>query len=184
MIYPVDTLRLTLRAWKPEDLEPFARMNADPRVMEFFPACLSREESDGLARRIQDAMRSQGFAQLAMELKSTREFMGFVGLSVPNFNAYFTPSVEIGWRIAAEYWNKGYATEGARAVLKQAFNILGLQEIVSFTTLPNLRSVRVMEKIGMHRDGEFDHPGLPEDHPFRRHVVYRLTRADWAAASR
>ena len=162
----VDTPRLILRAWRDSDREPFARMNADPRVMEFFPSCLSRAESDALFDRARMSV-------LAAELRATGEFIGFIGLSVPTFEAHFTPCVEIGWRLAAEHWGRGLATEGARAVLERASG-----EIVSFTTEKNWRSRRVMEKIGLKHDprDDFDHPGLPEGHPLRRHVLYR-TRA-------
>ena len=160
----MDTPRLILRPWRESDREPFARMNADPRVMEYFPACLSRAESDALFDRL---------TQHAVELRATGEFIGFIGLSSPTFEAHFTPCVEIGWRIAAEHWGRGLATEGARAVLAQTEG-----DIVSFTTAANWRSRRVMEKIGLTYDprDDFDHPRLPEGHPLRRHVLYRSAK--------
>jgi RimJ/RimL family protein N-acetyltransferase len=159
----IETPRLILRPWRESDREPFARMNADPRVMEFFPARLSREESDALMDRVRSEL-------LAAELRDTGEFIGWIGLSVPTFEAHFTPCVEIGWRLAAEHWGRGLATEGARAVLARAEG-----EVVSFTTVGNLRSRRVMEKLGLTHDprDDFDHPRLPEGHPLRRHVLYR-----------
>jgi len=160
----LDTPRLILRPWRDSDREPFARMNADPRVMEFFPACLSREESDAIIDRNPGVF--------AAELRETGEFIGFIGLAVPTFEAHFTPCVEIGWRLAAEHWGRGLATEGAREILRQATG-----EIVAFTTERNVRSRRVMEKLGMTHDpaDDFDHPRLPEGHPQRRHVLYRFT---------
>jgi RimJ/RimL family protein N-acetyltransferase len=172
------TQRLMLRSWRQEDREPFARMNADPRVMEFFPAPLSRQESDALVDRAIAHFAERGFGPWAVELRDPGEFIGFIGLSVPRFEAAFTPCIEIGWRLAAEHWGKGLATEGARTVLESAFGQLGLPEIVSFTTEPNLRSRRVMEKLGMTRDPDedFEHPSIAEGHPLRRHVLYRLRR--------
>lgn len=169
----IETARLILRRWKESDREPFARINADPRVMEFFPACLSREESDGLIARAEAHFGTHGFGPYAAELSGSGELVGFVGLMVPDFEAYFTPCVEIGWRLGADCWNRGLATEGAQAVMKLGFGPLGLREIVSFTVPGNLRSRRVMEKLGMVYDGEFDHPKLPDGHPLRRHVLYR-----------
>jgi RimJ/RimL family protein N-acetyltransferase len=172
----LETQRLILRPWCAADREPFARLNADPRVMQFMPGFLTREESDRYADKIAAHFKEHGFGLFAAELRSEECFVGFVGLSVPDFQAPFTPCVEIGWRIAAEHWNQGLATEGARAVLAYAFGALGLKEIVSFTVPANVPSRRVMEKIGMtHRpEDDFDHPRLPEDHPLRRHVLYRI----------
>jgi RimJ/RimL family protein N-acetyltransferase len=153
-------------------------LNADPRVMEHFPAPLSSEESDALVARIEAHFDQRGFGLWAVEVPDVAPFVGFVGLSVPRFEAHFTPCVEIGWRLAAEHWGKGYATEGARAVLAFGFETLALAEIVSFTTTGNVPSRRVMEKIGMTHDpaDDFDHPALPAGHPLRRHVLYRIAR--------
>ena len=172
------TERLILRRPREADREPCARMNADPRVMEFFPATLTREESDALIGRIEAQFEQHGFSWCAAELRETGVFIGFIGLAVPRFEAAFTPCVEIGWRLAAEFWGRGLATEGARAIVRYAFGELGLEEIVSFTTLANVRSRRVMEKLGMTHDAadDFDHPSLPEGHAQRRHVLYRLRR--------
>lgn len=174
----IETPRLLLRQWRDSDLEPFARLNADSRVMEFFPACLSRGESDRMAAAIRDAMGARGWGLYAAELRDTGEFIGYIGLSVPRFEGHFTPCVEIGWRLKFEHWNRGLATEGARAVLQHAFTRLDLREVVSFTTAGNLRSRRVMEKIGMTRDadGDFDHPSIEVGHPLRPHVLYRIRR--------
>jgi ribosomal-protein-alanine N-acetyltransferase len=153
-------------------------MNADPRVMEFFPASLTRVESDAGIDRIRAHFAQHGFGLYAAELRQTAEFIGFVGLAVPNFEAHFMPSVEVGWRLAASHWGQGLATEGARAVVAHAFEGLGLRELVSFTVPANARSRHVMEKIGMTHDerDDFDHPNLPEGHALRRHVLYRLRR--------
>jgi len=174
----VESDRLWLRNWEKRDREPFARLNADARVMEFFPACLSRAESDCMVDRIEEHFREHGFGAWAAELREERLFIGFVGLAVPKFEAHFTPCVEIGWRLAANYWGSGLATEGAQAVVRHAFEVLKLDALVSYTVPANLRSRRVMEKIGMTHSpsDDFDHPNLPEGHPLRRHVLYRLRR--------
>jgi len=171
----IRTERLRLRRWKPEDLAPFAELNRDPVVVEYLAAPLSREESDAFVARIEAHFDLHGFGFFAVEVVEDRAFAGFVGLSIPRFEAHFTPCVEIGWRLAARLQGRGYATEGARGVLTFGFETLGLGEIVSFTVPANVRSRRVMEKLGMtHRAAEdFDHPGLPEGHRLRRHVLYR-----------
>jgi RimJ/RimL family protein N-acetyltransferase len=176
------TERLILRHWRASDREPFAAMNADPRVMEFMPQTLSREESDALVDRIEAHLHQRGFGLCAVELVATGSFIGFIGLSVPNFKAPFMPCVEIGWRLAAHAWGSGFATEGARGMAAYAFNALKLESIVSFTTEQNVRSLRVMEKLGMTCDPaeSFDHPNLPHDHLLRRHVLYRLRAGDYA----
>jgi RimJ/RimL family protein N-acetyltransferase len=168
---------LVLRRWQPGDIEPFASLNADPRVMEFFPATLSRSESEAMILEIEKRIDKLGAGLWAVELKENKEFIGFIGLNVPDYPLPFSPCVEIGWRLAFDYWGKGYAQEGARASLAFGFEQLGLREIVSFTTAGNLRSRRVMERIGMTYDpsGDFDHPRLPERHPLLRHVLYRKT---------
>lgn len=172
----IETQRLRLRGWESRDREPFARINGDPRVMEFFPAPLARAESDTMVEGIEGHFRAHGFGLYALELRQGQEFIGFAGLSVPAFRARFTPCVEIGWRLAAEHWGCGLATEAARAVVGHAFHSLGLDSLVSFTVPANVRSRRVMEKIGMTHDpgDDFDHPSLPEGDPLRRHVLYRL----------
>jgi ribosomal-protein-alanine N-acetyltransferase len=175
------TERLILRRWRETDREPFARMNQDPVVMEFFSARLSPEESNHMMDRIDAQFAERGFSLWAAELRENGEFIGFIGLSVPRFEAAFTPCVEVGWRLAAKHWGKGLATEGAHAAAGFAFDTLGLAELVSFTTVDNLRSRRVMEKLRMTRNplDDFDHPSLPDRHPLRRHVLYRLQRANW-----
>ncbi len=172
------TDRLFLRRWRSSDRAPFARLNGDARVVEFLPGPLSREESDALADRIEAHFEQHGFGLWAVEIPGVTPFAGFIGLSVPRFEAPFTPCIEIGWRLDAEHWNRGYATEGALGVLAFAFRSLRAEEVVSFTVPANIRSRRVMEKIGMTRSesDDFDHPLLGEGHPLRRHVLYRLHR--------
>jgi RimJ/RimL family protein N-acetyltransferase len=160
------------------DREPFAELNAGPRVMEFLPKRLTREESDAMVDRIEEHLRAKGFGLYAAELRSEGRFVGYIGLHIPTFKAHFTPCVEIGWRLASDVWGQGLATEGARAVIRHAFEDLGLSEIVSFTVPANHRSIRVMQKIGMTRDvaEDFEHPTLPVGDPLRRHVLYRLRK--------
>ena len=173
----IETNRLILRRWRSSDVEPFCQLNADPRVMEFFPAMLSRAETEAMISTIEERISQHGFGFWAAELKETKGFIGFIGLNVPGYPLPFSPCVEVGWRLGFDCWGKGYAQEGARAALAFGFQ-LRLKEIVSFTTVNNLRSRRVMEGIGMAYDaqGDFDHPELPEDHPLRRHVLYRKVR--------
>ena len=172
----IETPRVILRHWQDSDREPFARMNADPRVMEFFPSPLSAEQSDALISKIEGHFRRHGFGLCAAELRCDSTFAGFIGLSVPSFHAHFTPCVEIGWRLAWQAWGQGLATETAQAVLEYARTVLRLPEVVSITVPANVRSRRVMEKLGMTHDpvDDFDHPQLPPRHPLRRHVLYRL----------
>ena len=172
------TDRLLLRLWRDPDRFPFRHINADPHVMEFFPEPLTTEASDALFHRARQHFNRHGFGPFAVELIATGTFIGFIGLSVPSFEAHFTPAVEIGWRLAFEYWGMGLATEGARAVVDYGFSRLGLRQIVSFTAPANIRSRRVMEKLGMTHDlaDDFDHPRLPKGHRLRRHVLYRITR--------
>ncbi|MFZ4515298.1 MAG: GNAT family N-acetyltransferase [Acidimicrobiia bacterium] len=175
------TSRLVLRRWRLEDREPFAAMNADPRVMEFMPETLSREKSDALAARVDQMFDVRGYGLWAVELRSTSEFIGWTGLSQPTWNAHFTPAVEVGWRIAAAHWNQGYATEAARVALSDGFARVGLDGVVSFTTYANHRSRRVMEKLGMRHEPreDFAHPALPVDHPLCPHVLYRLRASEF-----
>lgn len=170
------TERLRLRAWRPEDREPFAALNADPVVMEHFVAPLDRGESDAMVDRIEADFAERGWGLWAAERLDTGAFIGFIGLSVPGFEADFTPCVEVGWRLAKEHWGQGLAPEGAREAVRFGFDDLGLEEIVSFTYVGNESSRRVMEKIGMRFDREFDHPRVPEGHRIRRHVLYTLRR--------
>jgi RimJ/RimL family protein N-acetyltransferase len=175
----IETTRLILRHWRDSDREPFAQMNADPRVMEFMPAPLTRKESNALADRIEAHFAKNNFGLYAAELRESQEFIGYIGLAIPTFQAKFTPCVEIGWRIAAEHWGQGLATEGAKAIASHAFRELQIAELVSFTVPANKKSRRVMEKLGMTHNpaDDFDHPNLPAGHPLRRHLLYRLRSA-------
>lgn len=170
------TARLLLRRWVVADRDPFAAMNADPRVMEYLPAVLGPGESDALADRIAHHFDTHGFGLWAVEIPGVTPFAGFVGLAVPAFRAHFTPCVEVGWRLAAGCWGQGYATEAGRAAVDFGFERLSLPEVVSFTVPDNLRSRRVMERLGMAHEpaDDFDHPNAP---PLRqRHVLYRSVR--------
>ena len=170
------TERLVLRRWREADREPFAALNADPVVMEHFVACLTRAESDDLVDRIEDHFDREGWGLWAVDVADTGTFIGYVGLWPATFGAHFTPAVEVGWRLAQEGWGQGYATEAARASLQDGFDRVGLDEVVSMTSVGNSRSRRVMEKLGMTRDAadDFDHPNVPVGHPIRRHVLFRL----------
>lgn len=176
----LETDRLLLRQWKPADRAPFAQLNADPKVMEFFPNVLSREASNAFADRIQTLIEKQGWGLWAVEIKNTQQFIGYVGLHVPTYELPFNPCVEVGWRLAYEFWGKGYAPEAALVALKFGFESLNLAEIVSFTALSNVRSQRVMEKIGMQRASEtFQHPNVSINSTLSEHCLYRLSKNDW-----
>jgi RimJ/RimL family protein N-acetyltransferase len=176
----LETQRLRLRQWRPEDRAPFAALNADAEVMEHFPAPLTRAESDALADRIAQLIERQGWGLWALEERDGGRFLGFTGLAHPGFDAPFGPAVEIGWRLARDAWGRGYATEAARAAAAFAFEALELEEIVAFTAVPNERSRAVMRRLGMRHDpaDDFDHP-LVASPRLRRHVLYRLRAADW-----
>jgi RimJ/RimL family protein N-acetyltransferase len=179
----IETGRLRLRNWQDADLVPFAALNADPRVMEFFPRSLDRAASDALAARERARIDEKGYGLYAAEVRASGDFIGFIGLAEVTFAAAFAPAVEIGWRLSRQSWGSGYATEGARAVIDDAFTRLELESLVSFTAEWNARSRRVMEKIGMVRDaaGDFLYPTLPPDHKLAPHVLYRIDREGWRA---
>jgi RimJ/RimL family protein N-acetyltransferase len=176
----VSTERLRLRQWRPSDYEPFAQVNADPRVMEFFPSTLGPEESNAAADRWQAQIVERGWGLWAVEVISSQQLIGFVGLQAPVAPLPFAPCVEVGWRLAYEHWGKGYATEGARAALRVGFEQLQLAEIVSFTSVNNVRSRAVMERLHMRRaEATFEHPSVPEGSSLREHCLYRLTYEQW-----
>ena len=177
----VETPRLRLRQWRDSDREPCAALNADPLVMEFFPAPQDRAASDAMVDAWREQIETRGWSNWAVEARATGEFLGFIGLSVPKRALPFSPCVEVGWRLARAHWSQGYATEGARAALRVGFERIGLAEIVSFTALLNVRSRAVMERIGM-RDAkqDFEHPAVPEGHRLRPHCLYRITRDEWS----
>ncbi len=170
------TSRLLLRQWRKADFEPFAALNADPEVMQYFPAALTREQSDALAERESSKIAECGWGLWAVEVVDHAQLIGFVGLAEPRFEAHFTPAVEVGWRLAREHWGRGYATEAGGAAAAFGFDEVGLEEIVSLTSVVNERSRRVMEHLGMTHDpaDDFDHPLLPPGHPLRPHVLYRI----------
>lgn len=172
----IETSRLILREWKESDVAPFAQLNQDPLVMEFFPKTLTHAESQSLVEKLIGRFKTDGFSFFAAELKETNTFIGFIGLNKPAFEAPFLPAIEIGWRLASRYWNKGLATEGARASLEFGFKELGLTEIVSFTAEINVKSRRIMEKIHMKQDlnGAFMHPLVSDESPLKKHVLYRI----------
>src|SRR5271165_5968149 len=170
----IETPRLILRPWRESDLPLFAELNADPIAMRFLRSVLTREESDAYVRRAQRHLADHGFCKWAVEAPGVAPFIGAVGLSLVRFNPSFTPAVEVAWRLNRRFWGQGYVTEAARAAIADGFDRVGLKEIVAITTLGNIQSQRVMERLGMTRAIEFDHPSLPEDSPLRRHILYRL----------
>jgi RimJ/RimL family protein N-acetyltransferase len=174
------TQRLILRQWREEDLAPFAALNADPEVMRYFPAPLTPAESDDFARFAQGMIAVHGWGLWAVEVRDGAPFIGFVGLGRPRFEAHFTPAIEVGWRLDRPHWGHGYATEAAAAALTFAFEALQCEEVVSFTSLLNERSISVMQRLGMSHDpaDDFDHPAL-SDGPLRRHALYRMPRERW-----
>jgi len=177
----LQTERLILRTWQQTDIEVMTEINQDPKVCEFLPGIGDQVTTEAFVHRMIQHYHDHGFTLYAVEIEATHAFIGFVGLSIPSFQAHFTPAVEIGWRLASQYWGEGYATEAAKAVLHYAFTELGLDEIVSFTVVNNKASRRVMEKIGLQHEAndDFDHPKLDDDSPLKRHVLYRLSRNDY-----
>ncbi len=168
-----------MRRWRPDDRGPFAALNADPEVMRHFPSPLTRQASDALADRIDARIAQDGWGLWALEELQTGRFVGFTGLSRTTFAAPFTPAVEVGWRLARAAWGRGLASEAAHAATSYGFDVLGLDEIVSFTAAGNARSLAVMRRLGMRHDptDDFDHPHV-DDPRLRRHVLYRLTASD------
>lgn len=179
----IETERLLLRQWRQEDKAPYAALNADPEVMKHFPSTLAAAQSDEMVDVMTSVLAENGRGLWATEVKATETFIGFIGLNLTRF-AIFEPRLEVGWRLAKHAWGNGYAPEGARAVLAFAFERLELpgDEVISFTTEDNLKSRRVMEKIGLvhHPTRDFDHPMFP-DWPNRRHVLYAISRERWTA---
>ena len=163
-----------LRQWTECDLEPFAAMNADPEVMRFFPQPETREQSGAALERVKRDIKERGWGLWAVEIE--REFAGFTGLTVPRFEAHFTPCTEIGWRFQRRFWGRGYAREAAQVALYFAFERLRLPEVVAFTAQQNERSRRLMQRLGMTHSpaDDFEHPNVPAGHPLRHHVLYRI----------
>ena len=181
MIIVIETERLILRTWQKEDAKAYFQINQDPKVIEFLRGPLTREQVQDFIQYVRHHGEQYGYTTWAVELKETGVLMGFIGLNYVDWPAHFTPAVEIGWRLGSQYWGKGYATEGAKAALAYGFEQCNLHEIVAFTVPANIRSIRVMEKIGLELDinGDFAHPKLPQDHPLSKHILYRLSRSSW-----
>lgn len=174
-IAELKTKRLILRQWHDEDLIPFAALNADSKVMEYYPNTLSESESNAMAKTIKELIEKKGWGLWAVEVQETKEFIGFVGLHEPSYNLSVTPCVEIGWRLASSYWGKGYASEAASIVLEFAFSDLKLKEVYSFTSVINKKSEAVMMRLGMKNGHQnFEHPMLPKGDPLREHVLYKI----------
>ena len=181
MSEPICTERLLLREWREADLEPFARLNTDPEVMEYLPGPLKRSESQEFVDRIQEHFDRHGYGLYALERREDNAFIGFTGLNWAAFEEHFTPALEVGWRLAREFWGQGYATEAARACLRHAFRETDIPEVVSFTVPANTRSAAVMKRLGMKRKeaDDFIHPRLGPDHPLGAHILYRIDRQGW-----
>ncbi len=181
MAHPVElcTQRLLLRQWREGDLEPFARLNADPEVVRYLPAPLTYGESLVMLRRLRGNLDQHGYGLWALQTRHDGAFIGFTGVQDVGFDAHFTPAVEVGWRLARHWWGYGYATEAARAAVRHAVVTVGMAEVVSFTAEANTRSRAVMQRLGMRRDpaDDFDHPELSSGHVLSRHVLYRLARS-------
>lgn len=174
MLDSLITERLILRQWRDSDYAPFAKLNADPKVMEYFPQCLNIEESNRAADKIRGLIDLQGWGFWAVELRVTGTLIGFTGLNSPATTFPFSPCVEVGWRLTKTYWGKGYASEAANAALQFGFQQLGLDEIVAFTALQNKRSQAVMKRLGMQYQSDFQHPSLPANHPLSTHCLYQI----------
>ena len=181
-MFYLKTERVGLRKFVDKDLPAFAAMNANPEVMEFFPETLTAEQCRDYIKRINAKIDEQGFGFWAAELLESKQFIGFVGLTNVSYKTEFTPAVEIGWRLAREFWGKGLVTEAAKDCLKFAFEKIELDEVVSFTTVTNRRSYAVMERLGMICVGEFNHPKIESGHPLERHVLYKINRQQFFEA--
>lgn len=180
-IIEFETDRLRLRQWRKTDWPEFAKLNADPEVMRYFPKPLSTEESNAMADKIYNLISERGWGMWAAEEVKQRKFMGFVGLHIPAQELPFTPCVEIGWRLAKEFWGHGYATEAGRATLQVAFRELELSQVVSFTSMSNTKSQAVMKRLNMVNTGNnFEHPDVPVGNPLREHVLFKINKLEWA----
>jgi RimJ/RimL family protein N-acetyltransferase len=172
--YIISTGRLGLRRWIETDTQPFIEMNSDPHVMKYFPKLLTEEETLLMIQRIHNGFEKNGFGLFVVENKQTQEFLGFTGFSVPVFESFFTPCIEIGWRYKKQAWGQGFATEAANACLQYGFSQLGFDKIVSFTAAINIKSEKLMQRIGMNKINEFEHPNIEKTHPVCRHVLYEI----------
>lgn len=175
----VETPRLVLRQWRAADRKPFADLNGDPQVTEYLLP-ISADESDALAERLAAGIDEHGWGFWAVEAPGVAPFIGFVGIKPLAPALPFAPGVEIGWRLARPYWGRGYASEAAEAALRVGFEQVGVDEIVAFTAMGNVRSRAVMDRLGMRADPDsFDHPAVPAGSPLRAHVLYRIGRDGW-----
>ncbi len=186
MAFALRTERLLLRRWRDEDLEPFAALNTDPEVMRYFPRLLDRETTATIIENMEAHTEKYGFGYWPIEVPGVAPFIGFVGLMITPFQAPFTPCIETAWRLARPYWGRGYAIEGATATLMFAFEHLPMDEVVAFAVPENQRSLRLIKRLGMVRrlEDDFDHPGVEEGSPLRRHHLYRMSRERWVSRSR
>jgi RimJ/RimL family protein N-acetyltransferase len=176
----LETERLILRNWIDEDHAPFAALNADPDVMEFFPSTLTKDQSNSMVDRVRGLIDEKGYGFWACEEKLSGQFIGFVGLNNPEYELPFNPCLEIGWRLAKPYWGKGYASEAAKTALQYAFQTLDAAEVVSFTAVINERSSAVMKRLGFLNSNEnFKHSALADGHPLQEHVLYKMQRSDF-----
>ena len=179
----LETPRLVIRNWQASDRDLFREINADPKVMEFFPFRRSPEEADAFLSRLNGMIGDNGLGFYALELKATGEPIGFCGLSLANMPSIFpAETVETGWRLATRFWGNGYVTEAACALLDFALAEKNIKAVVSFAVAENRRSTAVMERLGLHRIPhlDFEHPRVPDTHPhLKRHVVYAVTQDEW-----
>ncbi len=172
--YLFQSARLGFRNWVEEDILPFAALCSDKRVMEFYPKQLTLQEATAFIERIKQHFSEKGYGLYAVDELSTRRFIGYIGFLTAQFPAWFTPCTEIGWRLSYAAWGRGLATEGALQCLAYGWTHFHFKEIYSFTAVINKRSERVMQKIGMHLAGSFDHPNVEEGSPLKKHVLYRI----------
>ncbi|MFY8005313.1 MAG: GNAT family N-acetyltransferase [Chitinophagaceae bacterium] len=172
----IATPRLFLRKWRTTDVSIYIEMNQNKEVMQFFPGFYTKEETMQQLQRTQETMQTHGYGLYALERRDTGEFIGFTGFAHPRFQSHFTPCVEIGWRIHQQHWQLGFATEAAKACLQYGFNELGFSTVYSFTSIHNLPSERVMQKIGMQKQGFFNHPFLADGHKLQLHVLYKISK--------
>lgn len=183
-VWELETDRLQLRQWIDADFPMFAELNSDPAVMQYFPKLLEPVDSDAIAEKCRQLIAERGWGFWAVSLKDTGCFIGFVGLHQPKANLPFSPCVEIGWRLHKHYWRRGFATEAATEALRFAFEVLSLDEVVSFTARSNQPSRAVMERLGMYNThNDFKHPDIESDHPLSEHVLYKITRSEWIKGS-
>ncbi len=179
-ITKLETKRLIMRQWLPGDYALFAEISADPAVMEYYTGTLTKLQSNKFAKKCETLINTNGWGFWAIEIKDYNEFIGFVGLHNPEANLPFSPCTEIGWRLSKSYWGHGYATEAGNEALKFAFTQLKLSEVVSFATLKNTKSIRVMKKLNMvNTFSKFNHPDIPKGHALQEHVLYKITKSDW-----